>query len=262
MAREAISKKLRFEVFKRDSFTCQYCGKKAPDVILNCDHVNPVAEGGTTDILNLVTACFDCNNGKGARLLSDQAVLNKQMDQLAELQARREQIEMMIEWREQLSRFDDDVVARLEERWTVIVEGRTSLTPTGKDGLRRVISRYGVDLALRAMQESAISYLKRDADQAFTFDSCSTAFGKIGSICGVLKASESKPYMRKLYYIRGILRQRLSYLNEWQCMQLMEAAIVIGGADVGRIEAVSKEVRNWTQFKEIMESWAVADGEE
>ena len=31
MEREPISKKLRFEVFKRDSFTCQYCGSKAPD---------------------------------------------------------------------------------------------------------------------------------------------------------------------------------------------------------------------------------------
>jgi len=55
--REQISKKLRFEVFKRDSFTCQYCGRKAPEIVLNCDHVTPVAEGGTTDILNLVTSC-------------------------------------------------------------------------------------------------------------------------------------------------------------------------------------------------------------
>ena len=30
--RRAVSKKLRFEIFKRDSFTCQYCGRKAPDV--------------------------------------------------------------------------------------------------------------------------------------------------------------------------------------------------------------------------------------
>lgn len=48
--REAISKKLRFEVFKRDSFTCQYCGGKAPEIILQCDHIKPVVEGGLTDI--------------------------------------------------------------------------------------------------------------------------------------------------------------------------------------------------------------------
>ncbi|OAM26482.1 MULTISPECIES: HNH endonuclease [Eikenella] len=32
--RKSITKKLRFEVLKRDSFTCQYCGKAAPDVVL------------------------------------------------------------------------------------------------------------------------------------------------------------------------------------------------------------------------------------
>jgi len=32
--RKTISKKIRFEVFKRDSFTCQYCGKSAPEIIL------------------------------------------------------------------------------------------------------------------------------------------------------------------------------------------------------------------------------------
>jgi 5-methylcytosine-specific restriction endonuclease McrA len=37
----AISKKLRFEVFKRDNFTCQYCGRETPEVILEADHVIP-----------------------------------------------------------------------------------------------------------------------------------------------------------------------------------------------------------------------------
>ncbi len=37
MARKSISKKIRFEIFKRDAFSCQYCGKSAPDVILHID---------------------------------------------------------------------------------------------------------------------------------------------------------------------------------------------------------------------------------
>jgi 5-methylcytosine-specific restriction endonuclease McrA len=55
--REPIGKKLRFEVFKRDSFICQYCGARAPDVLLHADHIKPVADGGKTDVLNLITAC-------------------------------------------------------------------------------------------------------------------------------------------------------------------------------------------------------------
>lgn len=64
--RIAISKKVRFEVFKRDGFKCQYCGRSAPDVILHVDHINPVSNGGNNDIMNLVTSCSECNLGKGA----------------------------------------------------------------------------------------------------------------------------------------------------------------------------------------------------
>lgn len=68
--RKALSKKSRFEVFKRDSFVCQYCGRHPPDAILVVDHIKPVADGGANDPDNLITACFDCNSGKGARALS------------------------------------------------------------------------------------------------------------------------------------------------------------------------------------------------
>ena len=60
----AVGKRLRFEIFKRDSFTCQYCGQFPPHVILEVDHLTPRASGGSDDIENLVTSCFACNRGK------------------------------------------------------------------------------------------------------------------------------------------------------------------------------------------------------
>jgi hypothetical protein len=68
--RKPIGKKLRFEVFKRDGFTCQYCGSHPPSAVLNIDHIEPVALGGGNDIDNLITACSCCNSGKGATPLS------------------------------------------------------------------------------------------------------------------------------------------------------------------------------------------------
>ena len=64
--RKSISKKTRFEVFKRDSFTCGYCGRTPPSVVLECDHIEPVALGGDNSEGNLITSCFDCNRGKAA----------------------------------------------------------------------------------------------------------------------------------------------------------------------------------------------------
>ena len=89
--RESLSKKIRFEVFKRDKFTCVYCGRKAPDVILEVDHIEPVAKGGDNSITNLVTSCIDCNRGKRDIPLSVNETLEKQRIQLELLQEKREQ---------------------------------------------------------------------------------------------------------------------------------------------------------------------------
>lgn len=69
--RVALSKKTRFEIFKRDGFTCRYCGKQPPDTVLEVDHINPVANGGDNDPLNLITSCFDCNRGKADKELQE-----------------------------------------------------------------------------------------------------------------------------------------------------------------------------------------------
>lgn len=62
----AVSKRLRFEIFRRDSHTCRYCGASAPDVPLRVDHVTPVALGGADTPDNLATSCEPCNNGKSS----------------------------------------------------------------------------------------------------------------------------------------------------------------------------------------------------
>lgn len=60
----AVSKRVRYEVLRRDNHACRYCGGAAPDVVLTVDHVVPVALGGGDDPSNLVAACRDCNAGK------------------------------------------------------------------------------------------------------------------------------------------------------------------------------------------------------
>lgn len=64
--RTPISKRKRFEIFKRDNFTCKYCGRKPPEVVLEIDHIVPVSAGGTSEKFNLTTSCFSCNRGKSS----------------------------------------------------------------------------------------------------------------------------------------------------------------------------------------------------
>jgi hypothetical protein len=61
-----VSRRLRFEILRRDGYTCRYCGAQAPEVQLAIDHVVPVTLGGTDDPANLVAACHGCNSGKAS----------------------------------------------------------------------------------------------------------------------------------------------------------------------------------------------------
>lgn len=64
--RKPMRKSQRFSVLHRDGFKCRYCGASAPNVELHIDHYYPVHLGGWSEEDNYVTACADCNLGKGA----------------------------------------------------------------------------------------------------------------------------------------------------------------------------------------------------
>lgn len=61
----------RFNVFLRDRWTCQYCGKQHKTHELTFDHVVPRSKGGRTNWENIVAACRCCNTKKGNNIPRD-----------------------------------------------------------------------------------------------------------------------------------------------------------------------------------------------
>jgi len=142
--RKEISKRIRFEVFKRDNFTCQYCGQHPPSTILEVDHIVAVAGGGDNDETNLVTACFNCNRGKAARSLD--AVPQSLAEKAAEVAEREEQLRgysnIMAARRERL---EDDVWAAFGH-W-----GQTETTHDKFASMKRFVDQLGLDEVLEAI---------------------------------------------------------------------------------------------------------------
>ncbi len=71
--RALMTKKLREYIKKRDNFTCCNCGNstyKEPNLLLEIDHIIPVAKGGCTVEDNLQTLCWKCNRAKSDKILS------------------------------------------------------------------------------------------------------------------------------------------------------------------------------------------------
>jgi hypothetical protein len=243
-SRSQISGKIRFEVFKRDGFKCQYCGSAAPDVILHVDHVRPIASDGDNDIGNLITACAECNLGKGPRELSGRSAIEKQRKQLEELNERRLQLEMMIEWRAGLTRLEDQKVDAVAS----MIEGAAEckVTAKGRDSIRLWLRKYSVEELLLAADEGKC-YLDRDGE-SFTSESRSKYFEFIPRIAAVKRREQDKPYLKDLYYIRGILRKRLPYVNEWLSITVMESAVA-AGIETDEIRELALSARSWTAFQ-------------
>lgn len=144
--RKSLSKRVRFEVFKRDAFMCQYCGAHPPGTILHVDHIEAVANGGPNDMDNLITACEACNLGKGARKLSTAP------ESLAEKAAR------IAEAEEQLAGYSAIMQARREriedDVWRVVeaLTGDTEIRRDRYQSVKTFVERLGVDECLDAAE--------------------------------------------------------------------------------------------------------------
>lgn len=64
-SRIPFSEDIRDKVFKRDGYRCVRCGASNKEKRLEVDHIIPISRGGTNDIGNLQTLCWECNKDKG-----------------------------------------------------------------------------------------------------------------------------------------------------------------------------------------------------
>lgn len=170
--RTPMPKSVRMEIFKRDSFKCQYCGRSAPEVILEVDHIKPVAKGGDNSIMNLITACRDCNRGKGKRELSDDTIIAKQKAQLDDINERREQMKMMLEWRESLAKMMDEQINSIEGIYKQLCGGWVYLNAEKRKRYSKLIAEFGYANVYEATQIACLQY-----------DNYYDAYTKVGGIC-------------------------------------------------------------------------------
>lgn len=171
MSRVQLSKSQRFEIFKRDDFTCQYCGAHPPKVVLEVDHIVPVAEGGGNEDTNLVTACFNCNRGKAARPLT---VTPPSLAAKAAEIAERE---------EQLRGYSAIAAARRDreeaETWTAFNHwrGTTKTTHDKFNSMKRFILHLGISDVLDAIDIALGAGITNDNSEWRYF--CGVCWNKI-----------------------------------------------------------------------------------
>lgn len=244
--RKSLTKKVRFEVFKRDSFKCQYCGSSAPDAVLHVDHIEPISKGGDNSIINLITACDTCNLGKSDIFLSDDSAIKKQKEQLDILNNRREQLKMMMMWSKEIKLIDEQYVESFCDQYKELVPGWV-VNDRGILIIKSLLRKYSYAQLISAL-ESAVEKLKFNDELIATSETASQVLTNISKIAAFKTLPEVEQRIR---YIRGIIRNRM-YCNEVLCLSLLKDSVE-SGADIEELEYIAKSARNWTEWRLIMD---------
>jgi len=250
--RKGISKKVRFEVFKRDSFRCVYCGSAASEVFLVVDHVEPVAKGGPNDIMNLVSSCESCNAGKGDRILSDASVIAKRRKQSEMLAERREQALAVLEWQRGLAGIREEIA-----RKTLAPLMQGTGWELSESGLRKVmvlIKEVGVEHVVEAASSST-EFLVRDESGNVSQESWEKAYGEVFRRARWFDSCAKEPNLRDAAKLRAGLRYRFPGRGnpaDWSRRLSGLLAALNAGISVEKLRGMLSECRSPWQVDDVL----------
>ena len=169
MARKSTGKRLRFEIFKRDNFTCQYCGDQPPSVVLVIDHIQPVSKGGDNDSMNLITACEPCNQGKSDKTIDQRLprpdadlewlYIQQEIAELRRYQKAKQERDILL----------DEVIYLLNETWKTY----SQIDQDNPDVIRIMLAKFSPNLVEEALQETGLKvaggYLDRYEWESYAY---------------------------------------------------------------------------------------------
>ena len=179
----AVTKRVRFEVLRRDNHTCRYCGASAPDATLTVDHVTPVALGGSDDPSNLVAACKDCNAGKASTSPDSELVEDVAQDALRWAAAIADYNQIQMANRRKRAAY----VRRFEKAWDVWWWGPKDARegiPKPPDWEPTIWQFYGLGLPVAELEDAikiAAGNQMVNVDQVFRY-MCGVLWNKVNAM--------------------------------------------------------------------------------
>lgn len=207
---------LRFDVLKRDNFTCRYCGAKAPETVLNVDHVIPRAKGGKDDPLNLVTACFDCNHGKFTKGLGeasaiDQLTVESQRYRVAQ---HRENVRQYLAENKALEKERQTAIRPLLQLWKNLTRDRSWMT-LDNEIVAQMAAKHG-----HAAVEAAMHSVGKKANDGYVVGGVKGVerymWGALRSMQQDAETVEREAELARLRQENAELREQLRALTETQ----------------------------------------------
>ena len=152
---------------------------------------------------------------------------------------------MMIEWRESLNNLDDDIAQKIADYFGG--QANCDVNETGLKKIKQWTKKFTYQQILEAVELSVNQYVKKG-----TNDETNKAFDMVPRICAAKKRqTETGEDLSHLYYIRGILRNRV-YCNDQVAIQLLKEANELCIAE-SELKEIALTSANWTEWRETMQ---------
>lgn len=243
MASKTVTPKTRFAVFERDRFTCQYCGKSAPDIELQIDHVVPVSKGGSNAAKNLVTSCQKCNAGKGAEPIDNTPTVCAEQEQVGVVDDTKAAKMAQLHKETNLRSGEVDAICDyFGSYWGCEV------TDSGKASVRKLLKSFGFDLTMQSTVTACDSYSDRQK-----------AFDKIGGIATITKRKHEDP---KRYWAMRLVSELDKVFPgkkyKWDLVKFLTSDHVDFRPDDN---SFPEYVKSWGSYKDYADllSWLIED---
>ena len=238
---ETFDKQLQYRIFGRDNFRCVYCENSVPEVVLDA-----VTESGNEDqegIDGYITVCDKCFD----LFFADGEKGNHELPQTTDTPG--EQADMMIRWHRESQDSKNKCLRYAIEHFETRAE--CDLSDRGRKIMEKLIDMYPFKLILVSIEAACSQYLVPEED-GYNHESINKAFNYVEKICYVKSSAKDKPYLKDLFYVRGILKNRFSYVDLVESMRLLEDAYKTGYS-IDTLKRIAKECTCWSNWRLSME---------
>lgn len=253
----SISPSLRRLILERDEFTCTECGQQVPKVLLYIDKIlSPETEeafAGQPEEDKYTCLCESCYK---------QAHGHLQFKAATRTAERRQQLEMMVEWRRENRSLTSDTNAYLIDYINGKIEPY-SLTKQGAQNVRKAVRKSNFTTALDAIDETFDHYVTYDKGENINKASVDEFLSKIG---GYLYINSLPPVEKEMYHILNSCKSRFRWWDQQTAKGLVlnyiDALREQGWSEDRILEDLktellraSNEQRNWSQWTDLLEKW-------
>ena len=242
---DPVFKRIKFEVFEKDSYRCQYCGNVAPNITLKLHRIQEVQNNDNwLDPAYLSTSCVSCEDKRQGKSAGRNASAFIMLDELEE---RLEQLKMLISWRKGMVKIRRSQLIGIIDFWQDLVPG-IYLNDDQKRVLLSLMNKYSSDEIRSSMRAVAKEKLQRQTDETLTKDAHDVAFEKIPETCIRNSKAKKNHEIEELYQIHDVLKERLQgFFDSDRAIQWLNYARS-WEVNTEELAHMALKVTNWTQF--------------